>query len=57
MPSFAATAADEKYLSFTARTMANQDAPLNGRIRLTNMSSRTQMTGVVHGPGLVVITP
>ena len=41
----------------TARAMANEDAPLNGRIRLTNMTTRTQMTGIVHGPGLVVVTP
>ncbi|MFN3243337.1 MAG: flagellar basal body P-ring formation chaperone FlgA [Planctomycetota bacterium] len=41
----------------TAKAMANEDAPLAGRIRLTNMNSRTQMTGVVHGPGLVVVNP
>lgn len=41
----------------TTRAIANHNAPLNGRIKLTNMSSRTQMTGLVHGPGLVVVTP
>lgn len=41
----------------TAKAMANEDAPIAGRIRLTNMNSRTQMTGVVHGPGLVVVNP
>ncbi|MCK5942964.1 MAG: flagellar basal body P-ring formation protein FlgA [Planctomycetes bacterium] len=41
----------------TAKAMANEDAPLEGRIRLTNMNSRTQLTGIVHGPGLVVVTP
>jgi flagellar basal body P-ring formation protein FlgA len=39
----------------TSRAIANQDAPLNGRIQLTNMNSRSQMTGIVYGPGLVVI--
>ena len=37
--------------------MANHNAPLNGRIMLTNMNSRTQMSGIVHGPGLVVVNP
>ena len=41
----------------TARAMANEDAPLDGRIQLTNMNSRSQMTGIVQGPGLVVVLP
>lgn len=41
----------------TTRAMANHNAPLDGRIQLTNLNSRAQMTGVVHGPGLVVVTP
>ena len=41
----------------TAKAIANEDAPIEGRIRLTNMNSRTQLTGVVHGPGLVVVNP
>jgi flagellar basal body P-ring formation protein FlgA len=40
----------------TARAIANHDAPLEGRIQLTNMTSRSQLTGQVHGPGLVVVT-
>jgi flagellar basal body P-ring formation protein FlgA len=39
----------------TAKAMANHDAPLTGRITLTNLQSRAQMTGVVHGPGIVVV--
>ncbi|HEB52050.1 MAG TPA: flagellar basal body P-ring formation protein FlgA [bacterium] len=39
----------------TTRAIANHDAPLEGRIQLTNMNSKSQMTGVVQGPGLVVI--
>ncbi len=39
----------------TAKAIADEDAPLAGRIRLTNMSSRTQLTGTVYGPGLVLI--
>ncbi|MCU0864383.1 MAG: flagellar basal body P-ring formation chaperone FlgA [Planctomycetes bacterium] len=38
----------------TAKAMANHDAPLQGRITLTNLQSRSQLSGVVHGPGLVV---
>ena len=41
----------------TTRAMANEDAPLDGRIQLTNLNSRTQMTGIVQGPGLVVVLP
>lgn len=41
----------------TARAMANHDAPIEGRIQLTNLKSRSQMTGIVHGLGLVVINP
>lgn len=39
----------------TARAMANHDAPLGGRITLTNISSRSQLTGMVTAPGLVVV--
>ena len=39
----------------TAKAVADEDAPLAGRVRLTNMSSRSQLTGTVYGPGLVVI--
>lgn len=39
----------------TAKAMANQDAPLGGRISLTNLQSRSQLSGFVHGPGLVVV--
>jgi flagella basal body P-ring formation protein FlgA len=38
----------------TAKAMANHDAPLQGRISLTNLQSRSQLSGIVHGPGLVV---
>ena len=40
----------------TAKAIANHDAPLEGRITLTNTNSRTTLTGVVHAPGLVVVT-
>ncbi len=39
----------------TAKAMANHDAPLNGRLTLTNLQSRSTLTGIVHGPGLVVV--
>ncbi|MFK7738704.1 MAG: flagellar basal body P-ring formation chaperone FlgA [Planctomycetota bacterium] len=39
----------------TAKALANHSAPLGARIRLTNMTSRSQITGVVHAPGLVVV--
>lgn len=39
----------------TAKAMANQDAPLGGRISLTNLQSRSQLSGFVHGAGLVVV--
>jgi flagellar basal body P-ring formation protein FlgA len=39
----------------TARAMANHDAPLAGRITLTNLQSRSQMVGIVSAPGLVVV--
>ena len=39
----------------TAKAIANEDAPLGGRIRLTNRNSRTPLTGVVYGRGLVVV--
>jgi flagella basal body P-ring formation protein FlgA len=40
----------------TAKALANHDAPLAGRITLTNIQSRATLTGVVHGPGLVVVS-
>jgi len=39
----------------TAKAIANEDAPLGGRIQMTNRNSRTQLTGVVYGRGLVVV--
>jgi flagella basal body P-ring formation protein FlgA len=39
----------------TAKALANHDAPLEGRITLTNLQSRASLTGIVHGPGLVVV--
>jgi flagella basal body P-ring formation protein FlgA len=39
----------------TAKAVANHDAPLAGRVSLTNAQSRAQLTGIVHGPGLVVV--
>jgi flagella basal body P-ring formation protein FlgA len=39
----------------TAKAMANHDAPLAGRVTLTNLQSRGTLTGVVQGPGLVVV--
>jgi len=39
----------------TAKAIATEDAPIAGRVRMTNMNSRTQLTGVVYGPGLVVV--
>lgn len=39
----------------TAKAMANHDAPLAGRVTLTNLQSRSTLTGIVHGPGLVVV--
>jgi flagella basal body P-ring formation protein FlgA len=39
----------------TAKALANHDAPLGGRITLTNSQSRSQMAGIVTAPGLVVI--
>lgn len=39
----------------TAKALANHDAPLGGRITLTTLSSRSTLTGVVTGPGLVVV--
>lgn len=41
----------------TAKAMANHDAPLGGRVTLTNVQSRATLTGVVTGPGLVVVQP
>lgn len=43
------------HVKVTARAMANEDAPLDARISLTNLNSRGILTGIVHGPGLVVI--
>lgn len=42
-------------VKITARAMANHDAPLTGRITLTNLQSRSTLTGIVTGPGLVVV--
>lgn len=42
-------------VKITAKAMANHDAPLTGRITLTNLQSRSTLTGVVTGPGLVVV--
>lgn len=39
----------------TAKAIANHDAPLAGRLTLTNMQSRGTLTGIVQGPGLVVV--
>jgi flagella basal body P-ring formation protein FlgA len=39
----------------TAKAVANHDAPLAGRVTLTNVQSRGTLTGVVHGVGLVVV--
>ena len=39
----------------TAKAMANEDAPINGRLSLTNVQSRSTLTGIVAGPGLVVV--
>jgi hypothetical protein len=39
----------------TARAIANHDAPLGGRVLLTNPTTRATLTGVVQGPGLVVV--
>ena len=39
----------------TAKALANHDAPLDGRITLTNLQSRAALTGIVHGPGIVVV--
>lgn len=39
----------------TAKAMANHDAPLGGRITLTNLQSRSQLVGVVAAAGLVVV--
>lgn len=39
----------------TAKAMANHDAPLGGRLTLTNLSSRGSMSGLVTAPGLVEV--
>lgn len=39
----------------TAKALANHDAPLGGRLTLTNPQSRAQLTGTVAAPGLVVV--
>jgi len=39
----------------TTKAFANHDAPLAGRVTLTNMQSRGTLTGIVQGPGLVVV--
>ena len=39
----------------TTKAMANHDAPLAGRVTLTNLQSRSTLTGIVQGTGLVVV--
>ncbi|HEX5052304.1 MAG TPA: flagellar basal body P-ring formation chaperone FlgA [Planctomycetota bacterium] len=39
----------------TSRALANHDAPLAGRITLTSLQSRSTLTGIVGGPGLVIV--
>jgi flagella basal body P-ring formation protein FlgA len=39
----------------TTRAIANHDAPMAGRITLTNIQSRSALSGVVAGAGLVVV--
>jgi flagella basal body P-ring formation protein FlgA len=41
----------------TAKAMANHDAPLAGRITLTNLQSRSTLTGLVLAAGLVDVQP
>jgi len=42
-------------VKITAKAIANHDAPLAGRVTLTNTQSRGTLTGVVTAPGLVVV--
>jgi len=42
-------------VKITAKAVANHDAPLAGRLTLTNTSSRGTMTGIVTAPGLVEV--
>lgn len=42
-------------VKITAKAIANHDAPLGGRLTLTNSSSRGAMTGLVTAPGLVEV--
>ncbi len=42
-------------VKITAKALANHDAPLAGRISLTNLRSHSTLTGIVTGPGLVVV--
>lgn len=39
----------------TAKALANHDAPLGGRVTLTNVQSRSVLTGIVQAQGLVVV--
>ena len=39
----------------TAKAIANHDAALGARLTLTNMSSRSALTGTVAAPGLVIV--
>ena len=39
----------------TAKAIANHDAALGARATLTNLSSRTALTGTVAAPGLVIV--
>lgn len=42
-------------IKVVAKAMANHDAPLEGRVTLTNLSTRGLLSGIVHAPGLVVV--
>ena len=39
----------------TAKAIANHDAALGARLTMTNLSSRSSLTGMVTAPGLVVV--
>ncbi len=42
-------------IKVTARALANHDAPISGRVTLTNIDSKKQLVGIVAAPGLVVL--
>lgn len=46
---------DSGRVKITTRAMANEDAPLSGRITLTNLDSKKQLVGTVVAPGVVVL--